>query len=113
MDIFDNIIDIFVNYDRPVLFVSEINTAKYICVLIHETDEYEEWLASEITDQTYDSLISLRIDFYTCFKTSKFGKSQILKISDSQVKSVQEVLSSEVPDSSLPFKGLYRSVSLY
>ncbi|CAM4461156.1 MAG: hypothetical protein LEGION0403_FIIPPAGN_01334 [Legionella sp.] len=106
LDIFKNITEIFAYYDRPVLFISEINQAKYICELVDDTQEYEKWLVSGITESTYESLKALDIDLYTCFKHSKSGKSEILEISTSGIKST-EIISANLADDILPLKDTY------
>src|SRR3989338_928546 len=103
----DNTIDIFAYYDRPVFFVSEVATQKYICVLINNEDGKEKWLVSEITDETYKELKSSRLDFYTCFKQSTTGKSFLLTISDEHIDNETEITSSEISDDMLPNKGVY------
>ncbi len=107
LDLFQNIIDVFAFYDRPVLFISEISNTKYICELINENQESEEWLISDITDHTYYSLKALEMDLYDCFKSSKSGKSKILHIGNSQIQSIDELLSIDIPDENLPIKGIY------
>lgn len=107
LELFNNIIDVFAFYDRPVLFISEINNTKYICELINDDHESEEWLMSDIAEHTYYSLKALDIDLYECFRNSKSGKSQILRIEHSKIQSIDELPSIDIPDQSLPLKGIY------
>lgn len=107
LDLFDNIIDILAYYDRPVLFVSEINKIKYICELINDNGKIEEWLISDITDDTYDSLKALNIDLHNCFKHSMSGTSKILQVNNKGIESISDIYSTNIPDEDLPLKGIY------
>lgn len=105
--IFDNIIDTFAYYDRPVLFISKMHDQKYICVLVSDDNPKEKWLISNILDETYDDLKKGKIDFYNCFKQTKFGKSFLLSIVNEHTENSEEIISSEIPDSILPTKGIH------
>ncbi|STX39729.1 hypothetical protein [Legionella feeleii] len=107
IDIFKNIIDIFSYYDRPVLFISEIDFIKYICVLVKEENTDEEWLVSDISEQTYEQLKTAEIDFYTCFKKSASGKTKLLSVVGENITCSNEFKSLELSDNFLPSRGIY------
>ncbi|HCX3504805.1 TPA: hypothetical protein OZL71_001257 [Legionella pneumophila] len=106
-NIFENIIETIIYYDKPVLFISNLNNKLYLCTLIKINDESEDWLASEISETTYRDLKSGLVDYYTCFKNSVSGNAQILEVKDCKITNLLELKSSELLDENLPNKNVY------
>lgn len=100
-------LEVFIYYDRPVLFACKNSTGTiYLVILDSEDEDSETWLFAGTSLDRYHSIRSGGIDLYTAFRQPEDGiVFQVRTLSDGSVAQVLPLDATQLIDDRLPIPG--------